>query len=1272
MIASGLPRRFVSGFVLTALTLTATPAVVAAQERVSTRTATGPVTYSITTGGTMTPLGRSISIKNTGDTLVVNPRLIANDKRWGSAEEIVAGVIRPGMTDDQKARALWSFARDNRYHWWPPTMGLDDRDAVKLFNVYGYGQCSDVSDALAALFVAAGLPARQWVIGNWEHSVAEAFYDGSWHMLDPDRDGLYLAADNRTLAGVEDLIANPSLVARGGPAHQDLISLYANTNPALWYTEFTRASHRLNVTLRPEEELSLSWTGSGSYQDDTGWGGPPPPIYGNGLLTTPYSPSRPGARSLLTRAVNLRLNAEDGQSPGASPATVNANGDLILRVRSPYVIVGATLDGDFTRGDANDLLEVSTARNGGSLVKSWSDLAYAAFTTDGFPHDTAGMSTWSQDGSYPALHPAETNAPGHLTYRMRPLPDAAGRIMVGGAFFRYSPADDLRILISPDGQTWQTVWTATSELGRFTTSVNIGPIASAWNLIHVRYQLTSGEWFWGAGLEGITIENVDPLSYRLAWSAATTGSTGSFSRAIDLTPTTAWFGSVPLYEYLVRIRMRSGVSPLSVGVNTFTIRTTVQLAPGALPALRLGANSLSYTDESSGAHQVTITQRWYERTDGRIPSAPPTPVYPANNAHIAAGEQVPFVWQAASNPGAPIYRYQLWLCDSPACTSPLTSATEFFVHNTDVGPDGVFGTGDDGSPRTPLPMLSASIGSSLTPGRYYWRVRAQDPSVEFGPWSAVWSFVVDQTGVPSSAAPQVTIAAPTSEATFVTANATLALSGTATSPAGVTSVRWFTDTGASGVATGLGSWSAAAVPLATGGDTLVTVVVTDAQGRVGMDTLAVTRGAALTQYILPEGATGDFFDLDVVVANPNDTAASATARFLVEGASEVTLPLTVQPYSRQRIRVDEVPGVGGVSVSTVIASTSGVPLVVERTSSWDATGYGAHGARALGAPSVRWLFAEGSQGWFDTYILLANAGGSSANAVLSFYLEGGGLVERTYVVPPASRVTVYTGTIAELVNHSFAFEVNANVPITAERATYFGTARMWDGGHSSTGATAPATRWFHAEGATGPFFDTLLLIGNPNASTAHITVTYLTSGGVTVVRQHDVAPRGRLTVNIEDQDPALANEAVASIVDSDVPIVSERVTYWGGWTEGSISLGETAPALRWGVADARLGGPREYQTYVLIANPDATRDADITVRYFTAAGVEAVKRYLIPAGRRWNLSVGAEVPALDGQELSLRIDSTNNVPVFVARAMYWNSGGAVWAAGVSVPGTPLP
>ena len=39
---------------------------------------------------------------------------------------------------------------------------------------------------------------------------------------------------------------------------------------------------------------------------------------------------------------------------------------------------------------------------------------------------------------------------------------------------------------------------------------------------------------------------------------------------------------------------------------------------------------------------------------------------------------------------------------------------------------------------------------------------------------------------------------------------------------------------------------------------------------------------------------------------------------------------------------------------------------------WDATGYGAHAEKASPGAATEWYFAEGSQGFFSTFLLLAN------------------------------------------------------------------------------------------------------------------------------------------------------------------------------------------------------------------------------------------------------------------------------------------------------------
>ena len=373
----------------------------------------------------------------------------------------------------------------------------------------------------------------------------------------------------------------------------------------------------------------------------------------------------------------------------------------------------------------------------------------------------------------------------------------------------------------------------------------------------------------------------------------------------------------------------------------------------------------------------------------------------------------------------------------------------------------------------------------------------------------------------------------------------------------------------------------------------------------------------------------------------------------------------------------DVDGLAQADVSTVVTSTSGLPLVVERSMFWgQTTYYASHGGTAVSAPATTWYFAEGSQGFFDTYVLLANSGATTASVQVDFLTEAHGLVTRTYEVKAAERFNVFAGLIPELVDRSFSIVVTSDVPIIAERAMYFGAQPFWNGGHESAGVPAPSTNWFHAEGATGDYFDTYILIGNPNPATANVTMTFLTGEGATVQKTKAIPGNSRLTVNVEGEDPLLANTGVSTSVGSDVPVISERAMYWPGpfttWHEAHNSFGVTGTGLRWGLAEGRVGGPRAFQTYILLSNGTADT-AQVRITYLREGGLPPiVKEYSVIPTSRFNVDVNLFVPELaPGERFGAIVESINGVPIAVERAMYNNSGAVTWAAGTNATAVPL-
>jgi len=441
--------------------------------------------------------------------------------------------------------------------------------------------------------------------------------------------------------------------------------------------------------------------------------------------------------------------------------------------------------------------------------------------------------------------------------------------------------------------------------------------------------------------------------------------------------------------------------------------------------------------------------------------------------------------------------------------------------------------------------------------------------------------------------------------------------------------------------------------------------------------LTVNQETARTRtYYLAEGSTGAFFDTDLLLANPNGDDAPVIITFFRENGSRVVETRTLAALSQSTIRVDDIAGMEATAFSTLVESTLGLPLAVERTMRWDSSGYGAHGETAVDGAALQWYFAEGSQGFFSTFFLLVNPGPAANVAHITYLREFEPPITRDYPLAPTSRFTVDAGTVPELINRSFGAIVTFDQPGVAERAMYFGRNPLWTGGHDSVGATAPSTSWFLAEGATGTFFNTFVLLANPNAEDAIATVTYLPATGTPVTRQYPIAGGQRVTINIATQDPSLESADVSTRVDATRPIIVERSQYWPApdWYEAHNSFGVTAAGTHWGLAEGRVDGANGYQTFILLANP-GTDPANVTVRFLRADGsAPLVKTFTVPPTSRFNVSIindaSSMVPELVDESFGAAIESTQ--PIAVERAMYSNANGVIWAAGTCATATRLP
>ena len=139
----------------------------------------------------------------------------------------------------------------------------------------------------------------------------------------------------------------------------------------------------------------------------------------------------------------------------------------------------------------------------------------------------------------------------------------------------------------------------------------------------------------------------------------------------------------------------------------------------------------------------------------------------------------------------------------------------------------------------------------------------------------------------------------------------------------------------------------------------------DRQGRAlgaGHESAGVT--APSTQWFLAEGATGNYFDLFILIANPQAAPATVQAEFLLverPGHHEDLRrsPATAASTSGWISRTDA--ALADAAMSTRVTSTNGVPIIVERSMWWPGSDVGhlAGGAQQPGRDDDRHALGDG-------------------------------------------------------------------------------------------------------------------------------------------------------------------------------------------------------------------------------------------------------------------------------------------------------------------------
>ncbi|MFH1150288.1 MAG: hypothetical protein V1748_07425 [Actinomycetota bacterium] len=410
--------------------------------------------------------------------------------------------------------------------------------------------------------------------------------------------------------------------------------------------------------------------------------------------------------------------------------------------------------------------------------------------------------------------------------------------------------------------------------------------------------------------------------------------------------------------------------------------------------------------------------------------------------------------------------------------------------------------------------------------------------------------------------------------------------------------------------------------------------------------------ATTPTWFLAEGTTAWGYECYITIENPNSEAVSATVTYMTDAGAvpggDINLPANSQAT------VNPASILGEKDFSTKVECKEGKTIAVDRTMTW--TGEGApspdgHCSIGVTGADTTWYLAEGSSAWgFQCWLLIQNPNAQEATAQVTYMIEGADPVTVQKKIPAQSRKTYNMAD--DIGAKDASIKVVSDIPVIPERAMYKNNSRS---GHDSIGTTAAAPSYYLAEGTTDYGFTTYVLVQNPNAGDAEVTVTYMTSSGPVPQGSFTMPGNSRKTIRVNDVLPA--SDFSTQVTGSQL-IIAERAMYWGEDTvlgeAAHDSIGLAAPHTTFYLPDGETSNGRE--TYTLVQNPNNTA-VTVEVSYLTPDGTgNVVFTETVTANSRKTFNMADK--GITGRAAVMVTCKTAGAKIMVERAMYWNSRGA--------------
>lgn len=338
-----------------------------------------------------------------------------------TVDNILKSFLKPGMSDADRAKAIWTASVKYRHQTTPPNEQLaadwEAHDPVKLFNVYGYCMCCCCSSLIESLNRVDGRQARGRILNG--HSVPEVFYDGAWHMYDcslityfPKANGAVASVDEISEAVTSWYAKNAGY--RGNNAKLDEVMRsdgwtgWKSKGPELlsacpyyklgWFparthgwnatmVEYDRKSevyeygyqigHRALLSLRPGESFVRDAGNRGLHVNgDPGWDGLKAKAPENDLVyLKDFFPGYNGgmvgngvhryAPDLKSGGLAAGAEVYENLTPALHLKDASKPGIAIVPIASPYIYLGGKLKVQATTANDKSKVSVSISTNNG-------------------------------------------------------------------------------------------------------------------------------------------------------------------------------------------------------------------------------------------------------------------------------------------------------------------------------------------------------------------------------------------------------------------------------------------------------------------------------------------------------------------------------------------------------------------------------------------------------------------------------------------------------------------------------------------------------------------------------------------------------------------------------------------------------------------------------------------------------------------------------------------------------------------------------------------